>query len=274
MQRFLIQLSLALLGYLSSQSALAQVKSLVWPDNKKAALALTYDDALKTHLDHVLPALDAAGLRGTFYLTIESPFFMRHIPRWKTAADVGHELGNHSLVHPCLGPSVFPERDWVSQSSDLTQYSVERVIRELRLSNEILHSVDGLEQRTFAFPCGDTKTRDGDFADAIQPLFIAARLGGTGFTDLEARRYRLPSLPAETLTGEQLIAYVQQVVSVGGFGSITFHGVGGDYLSVSNDAHQQLLDYLKDNEAVIWVDTLRAIANHLYSGTKPVRNRN
>lgn len=274
MQRISTQLILLLVTFLSCQLALAQTKVSAWPDGKKAALVLTYDDALETHLNHVLPALDAAGLRGTFYLTIESPFFLQHIPRWQAAAKAGHELGNHSLIHPCRGPSVFPERDWVSKSSDLTQYSIERVIRELRLSNEILRSVDGIQQRTFAFPCGDTEAKDGDFADAIQPLFIAARFGGAGFGDLEARRYRLPSLAAETLTGEQLIAYVKHVIDAEGFGSITFHGVGGDYLSVSNDAHQQLLDYLKTNEANIWVDTLRNIAHHLYSDTNLAPNQN
>jgi hypothetical protein len=35
-------------------------------------------------------------------------------------------------------------------------------------------------------------------------------------------------------------------------GVIVFHGVGGDYLSVSAEAHQQLLDYLAARRAQIW----------------------
>jgi hypothetical protein len=32
-----------------------------------------------------------------------------------------------------------------------------------------------------------------------------------------------------------------------------FHGVGGDYLTVSSQAHRGLLRYLKVHEAEIWV---------------------
>src|SRR5690606_2235209 len=34
---------------------------------KKAAVVLTYDDAIDQHLDHAVPVLDALGLKATFY---------------------------------------------------------------------------------------------------------------------------------------------------------------------------------------------------------------
>jgi hypothetical protein len=34
---------------------------------------------------------------------------------------------------------------------------------------------------------------------------------------------------------------------------IVFHGVGGDYLSVSAEAHRQLLDYLAARRDQIWI---------------------
>ena len=39
-----------------------------WPNGAKAAVVLTYDDALTSQLDHVVPELDAAGFKGTFFL--------------------------------------------------------------------------------------------------------------------------------------------------------------------------------------------------------------
>src|SRR5689334_12514889 len=72
-----------------------------WP-GKKCAVVLTYDDALNTHLDHVIPLLDSFGLKGTFYLTAYAPACKR-IDDWRKAAAEGHELGNHTLFHPCIG---------------------------------------------------------------------------------------------------------------------------------------------------------------------------
>ena len=49
-----------------------------------------------------------------------------------------------------------------------------------------------------------------------------------------------------------MIAWVKQVESAGALGIVVFHGVGGDYLSVTAEAHQQLLDYLAAHRSRIW----------------------
>src|SRR5688572_13336353 len=71
-----------------------------WPDGRRAAIVLTYDDALVSQLDHAVPALDAAGLKGTFYLMGRSSGLI--VDRWRAVAASGHELGNHSINHPCM----------------------------------------------------------------------------------------------------------------------------------------------------------------------------
>jgi len=52
--------------------------------------------------------------------------------------------------------------------------------------------------------------------------------------------------------GAEMIAWVKEVEKSEGVGVIVFHGVGGDYLSVSAEAHQQLLDYLAAHRTEIW----------------------
>src|SRR5262245_48664222 len=71
-----------------------------WPDGRSAAIALTYDDALTSQLDVAIPQLDAAGLKGTFFLTAGN-MSQQDIARWRAAAAEGHELGNHTIFHPC-----------------------------------------------------------------------------------------------------------------------------------------------------------------------------
>ena len=46
----------------------AQACEFAWPENKKAAVSLTYDDGMQTHLENAIPALNDVGIRGTFYL--------------------------------------------------------------------------------------------------------------------------------------------------------------------------------------------------------------
>ena len=44
---------------------------------------------------------------------------------------------------------------------------------------------------------------------------------------------------------------------------LTFHGVGGDYLAVSREAHDQLLAHLAANRQIYWTDTFVSIMKHV-----------
>ena len=65
------------------------------------AVSLSYDDAVPSQLDHAIPALDATGLKGTFYLSLNAPTIGARLDEWRAAAAAGHELGNHAVFHPC-----------------------------------------------------------------------------------------------------------------------------------------------------------------------------
>src|SRR5690349_14541616 len=87
--------------FLLSSAILAQNNS-PW-NGKKCAVVLTYDDGLNVHLTKVIPALDSVGLKGTFYVSNYFNGINSQIPGWRKAAAEGHELGNHTVYHPCAG---------------------------------------------------------------------------------------------------------------------------------------------------------------------------
>ncbi|RZK52923.1 MAG: chitooligosaccharide deacetylase, partial [Hymenobacter sp.] len=128
---------------------------------KSCAVVLTYDDAIDVDLDHALPALDSAGLRGTFYLIAAAPVVQRRLPEWRAAARRGHELGNHSLFHPCDGRPT--GRGFVTPDNDLSTYTLGRATQEIRAANTLLQAIDGQTRRTFAYPCGDLVIGDSLF---------------------------------------------------------------------------------------------------------------
>ncbi len=101
---------------------------------------LTYDDAIDPHLDKAIPVLDSLGLKASFYLTCSSPAFTKRTAEWKRVAANGHELANHTLFHPCDGG---PGREWVPAEYDMRQYSIRRMQDELRMTNAVLHILDG-----------------------------------------------------------------------------------------------------------------------------------
>ena len=93
-------------------------------NGKKFAVALTYDDGLNVHLDNAIPALNKYGLKGTFYIPGKSTLATR-MDEWREAAKKGHELGNHTIFHPCNGSS--KGREWVSKEQDLDNYTLLQV---------------------------------------------------------------------------------------------------------------------------------------------------
>jgi peptidoglycan/xylan/chitin deacetylase (PgdA/CDA1 family) len=235
--------------------------STVW-NGKKCAVVLTYDDALQVHLDNVIPVLDSLGLKGTFYLSGYFPGFANNIPRWKAAAVNGHELANHTLFHPCIGNT--PGREWVKPANDLSQYTVQRMTDEMKMTNILLKTLDGRSTRTFAYPCGDTKIGDVEYYKPVEGEFVAAR--GTTSEMKKITEINLADIGAYGIngqSGEQLIELVKKAQASNSLLVFLFHGVGGGHsLNVALAEHTKLVRYLKQNKADIWVAPFIEVAQY------------
>ena len=257
------QLALLLLSALVQAASAAEPTAFKWPGGAKAAVSLSYDDALPSQLDNALPALNAHGLKATFYLTLANEAVAQRLPEWRRAAAQGHELGNHSLFHPCSRSA--PGRDWVAPHRDLDHISVEAMRQEVVLANTFLYAIDGQTERTYTAPCVDLLAAGKPYLPAIQAAFVGikSRAGGVAPDMATLDRYDVSTAMPEGLSGEQLIAIVQQAAARGSLASITFHGVGGDYLSVSKQAHEALLKHLAANRDVYWVETFVNIARQV-----------
>ena len=243
----------------------AQDKGL-W-HNKKCAVSLTYDDALNVHLDNAIPLLDSLNLRATFYLSGYFPAFRERVADWKAAAAKGHELGNHTLFHPCTGK--LPGREWVPPDYDLGNYTMQRLVDEIKMANTLIKALDGKTKRTFAYPCGDTKIGEISYVDKIKTEFVAARgVKGRMPKISEIDLFDVDAYVISGQSGEELIALVKQAMQRNALLVFLFHGVGGEHsLDVSLSAHRQLLYFLKQNEKAIWVAPLVEIAEHVTQHT-------
>lgn len=257
-----------LLVCLSVCAAQAQIS---WPDGKKAAIVLTYDDGLKSQRDIVMPQLEAKGFRGTFFL-YGQVVKDSDVPEWREAARRGHELGNHSLFHPCLAGTV--ETSSSSLCRSLECYSVKDMLTEIGMMNSFLYAIDGKKEHAYAYPCGQSVAGGEDYSrpllDSGLVKYCRGAAGRHVVEDAKTLNFALiPTLPA--LTGckaDDLIKYVQDALDKHGLGIIVFHGVGGDYLTVDAAEHQKLVDFLAAHSDEIWVGTFSDVLDYVAEQAK------
>jgi beta-glucanase (GH16 family) len=222
-----------------------------WPHGARAAVSLAYDDALDSQLDHALPALERHGLKATFYLTLANPALRRRLAEWRATASHGHELGNHTLFHQCSGSA--PQRAWVEPHRDLDSTSVAQMLDQVRLANTLLQAIDGRSERTYNAPCQDRLAAGQPYWPALRDEFVALRPAG---------------IAPVGLTGPQLIALVKERGAQGGVVNLVFHGVGGEHLATSRQAHEELLRFLAAHRGEYWTDTYLNIVRH-QRGARP-----
>ncbi len=265
--------------------------SASFPNGALAAVSLTYDDGLDTHLATVIPALDAKGLKGTFFLSnfegvdhkwalpnLKDPLTPRHMA-WQAALAEGHELADHTVNHPCNSDSKAP-------GYHLTDYDLPRMSAELDDSIARLGRLGVKQPITFGYPCMSDTVGLGpsgtDYSPLVATRFLAARVSDAGIADPKTvDLLHVPLQDAGSKTGDQLKAMVDQAISARGWLVFIFHGVGmeqlscpGDlvfdlkgcminYLTTDTAAHQALVDYLAEKQAQVWTAPFGTVAKSL-----------
>lgn len=236
-----------------------------WPGEAQAAVSLSYDDGMDSGLDHAIPDLENAGFRGSFYLT--TGYWRVDIRKadWRNAFLNGHEIGNHTVNHPCRGPN---------NRHNLEAYTPKLIREEIREAHTWLNQHIGVDDdRTLAYPCGDNaigKPPDEESVlSAVSAYHFAARLCGGGIND-PALVARTPfGIKADTISyphGKEVgpfIEYCEQAALLRGWGVIVFHGIGDEWFTTERVVHQRLIEHLQDQR--YWVAPVRDVARHIMS---------
>jgi peptidoglycan/xylan/chitin deacetylase (PgdA/CDA1 family) len=254
----------ALAALLPACHAATAADGFHWPRGARAAVSLAYDDALDSQLDHAIPTLDKYKLKGSFYLQLSNPAVDHRMAAWRAAARHGHELGNHSLFHQCSLKA--PGHEWVQPHRDLDTTSVAQMRDQVLVANSMLYAIDGKRERTYTVPCGDVMAGGASYLPAIAPEFVAIKAGGGDAVTASMAAldpYAVTVLAPVGLSGKELIALVEQGAAKGTMVNFTFHGVGGDYLTTSAQAHEELLKYLAEHRTTYWTDTFLNIMTYV-----------
>ena len=240
-----------------------------WPDGRRAAVCLTYDDAMPCHYQTVGPQLDAAGLRATFYTPIRASL-LDHADAWRALAERGHELGNHTIFHPCRR-EVDPAGAWLNESYNLATYTPDRLESELDTANRVLRLIDGRSERSYGNTCHHTTVGMGEHETPMDEVlgrhFVAAR-GGRRADPVDPATCNPMNLGTTGNDNWRLSEYVEAIdraVAVGGLVTFCRHNVAEGFGRLQGDVgeHQRMVDHIAGRLDELWVAPLVEIGRHI-----------
>lgn len=239
-----------------------------WPAGKRGALCLTYDDCLPVHRELVAPLLHQHGITGTFYIPTARTDLFAHVDGWRAVAAMGHELGNHSIWHPCWRePSAPP--NWVIPEYNLANYTERRFRDELLVADRILGLIDGQPLRTYGNTCHHRHVgadRDTCIDSAIRAVCLAGRgearqaLADPLLVDLG----NIGNQAGDGKTLDQLQAVAERARTENAWAILTIHGVGADThgLHLHELVHQGFVAWLAE-QTDLWCASVRNVAHHV-----------
>ena len=166
---------LAFLSVLMMPAVLKAQDRFPWPEGKKFAISLSFDDSRESNLELGIPLLDRHGVRATFYAHPKN--VRARLDEWKAAVANGHEVANHTMTHPCSENFL-----WGARKS-LEHYTLADMKAELVETSRQLEALLGVAPTTFAYPCGQTFGGRGEGKQSYAPLIAELFTSGRGWLD-------------------------------------------------------------------------------------------
>ena len=225
-----------------------------WPAGKRGAVSLSFDDARPSQVDAGVPILNRHGVRATFYVWPRN--LALRVESWKQAVAAGHEIGNHTVSHPCGANYCF---DWTDPLEDFT---LDRMERELLEANDEVQKLLGVRPTSFAYPCGQTYVGKGAQCRSYVPLVAKHfTVGRSAFDECSNNPFVMDLAQAYALSmddssRERLQGLVDAALAAGNWLMLLGHNVRSEPgQTVNEETLDWLCSYLTDAKLGAWVDT-------------------
>jgi hypothetical protein len=230
----------------------------------QGGVSLTFDDGTENQLEKAVPVLEEFGFKGTFYINPNGADWETRLRPWKEVAARGHEIGNHTLTHPC-------PNNVLGQSGGLEDITLAEIEQDILTAQErLIQLAPHQAQWTFAYPCYATFVGSGihhqSYVPVIASHFLAGRMAGEyGFGNNPAvvDLAYCWSLPVERMSGYEMIGLVEEITARGGWAILVFHEIDGARLTVGSYDFRMLLDHLQRRSDSILTAPVMEIANKI-----------
>jgi len=226
------------------------------------AISLSFDDGRLSQVDTGLALLRKHGVRATFFL--QSNQIEKRLDGWRRAVADGHEIGNHSMNHPCTGNYEF------SRQKALENYTFQAMEKELTGANEEIGRLLSVKPGTFAYPCGQKFVGRGRDTKSYVPLVAEHFLVGRGYLDEAANDPAFTDLaqamgtPFDDMDFAHMKALIEQATPQGRWIIFVGHEIGErGFQTTDTKALESLCDFAKDPTHGIWLGTVGEIGAYL-----------
>jgi hypothetical protein len=228
------------------------------------AVSLTFDDGLPCQREKAIPAMDALGIQGTFYLCPRGDDWRERLRPWAEVARNGHEIGNHSISHTCSNN--FGGGHGGLEDKSLADIEADLLAAQKRLAQLAPHQVDW----TFCYPCYQTHVGRGVAQKSYVPIVakhcLAGRARGEyGFANHPAAVDLACAwaIPTERMGGFEMIGLVEELTAQGRWVIFVFHEIDGARLTVGSYDFGLLLRYLHRRRDKVWTAPVAQVARRI-----------
>ncbi|MBX3014908.1 MAG: polysaccharide deacetylase family protein [Caldilineaceae bacterium] len=236
-----------------------------WPSACQGAVSLTFDDGLASQLNLAIPMLDKYNLQATFYVNPRDNYQEQLIP-WRAAAATGHEVGNHTISHPCSKNFAFISDNGRRGLEEMSLADMEQEIVEA--GRRISAVIPAQTAVSYGYTCYQPFVGRGANRQSYVPVVAKHCVAGRGrgerpndprYCDL----WYLWSTPCERMTGAELVGLAEQAATQGRWTILTFHGINEGHLSVAAGDLEELCSYLAHNRERLWTAPVATIAQRV-----------
>lgn len=238
-----------------------------WPDGKQMAVSLTFDDARVNQVDVGTALLNQYGVKATFIVVPSN--VEKRLDGWKKAVADGHEIGNHTLFHPCSG-----NFSW-SRKKALENYTIKQMKNELVNANKKIEELLGIKPEVFAYPCGSTFVGRGRNTKSYAPLIADLFLAGRGWMDESPNDptfcdfAQLTGIEMDGKDFDQILPLLKNAKKTGAWLVLAGHAMGesGNQTTRLNML-KKLIEYAQDPANGIWIAPMGTVAKYVQGKRK------
>ena len=236
--------------------------TFAWPEGKRVAVSLTFDDARMSQVEGGTVLLDQYGVKATFYVVPGQ--VKERLEGWKKATASGHEIGNHSLNHPCSGN--FP---WARPKA-LENYTLDQMRSELVEANKNIEMLLGVKPSVFAYPCGQKFVGRGLTTKSYVPLVAELFVSGRGWLDegpndpLFCDFAQLTGMEMDGKTFEEILPLVESATQNHQWIVLAGHEMGESGSQTTRlSMLKKLVEYAQDPAHGIWMAPVGTVAKYI-----------